>query len=149
MLNSRLGLFSVTTFRWFPFSLSYGVILPSSLTTLLPSACGFSPRLPVSVCGTGANKSIAAFLDSVGSPASLLKLHSASRFIFIPPDLPNGTDFALAPVFPFPGPVTLLCPHSSFRSQYRNFNLLSIGYGSRPRLRPRLTLSRLALPRNP
>ena len=81
LLNSRLGLFSVTTFRWFPFSLSYGVILPSSLTTLLPSACGFSPRLPVSVYGTGAYRLIAAFLDSVGSSASLLKLHSASRFI--------------------------------------------------------------------
>ena len=33
---------------------SYGVNLPSSLTTLLPMALGFSPHLPVSVCGTGA-----------------------------------------------------------------------------------------------
>ena len=37
-----------------PFSRSYGVNLPSSLTTLLPLALGFSPHLPVSVCGTGA-----------------------------------------------------------------------------------------------
>ena len=37
-----------------PFSRSYGVILPSSLTGILPSVLGFSPRLPVSVCGTGA-----------------------------------------------------------------------------------------------
>ncbi len=36
-----------------PFSLSYGVNLPSSLTTLLPLALEFSSRLPVSVCGTG------------------------------------------------------------------------------------------------
>ena len=28
--------------------------MPSSLTTLLPMALGFSPHLPVSVCGTGA-----------------------------------------------------------------------------------------------
>ena len=28
--------------------------MPSSLTTLLPLALGFSPHLPVSVCGTGA-----------------------------------------------------------------------------------------------
>ena len=35
------------------FSRSYGVILPSSLTTLLPSALGFSPHPPVSVYGTG------------------------------------------------------------------------------------------------
>ena len=32
---------------------SYGVILPSSLTMLLPPALGFSPHPPVSVCGTG------------------------------------------------------------------------------------------------
>ena len=36
-----------------PFSLSYGVILPSSLTIVLSLALGFSPHLPVSVCGTG------------------------------------------------------------------------------------------------
>ena len=37
----------------FPFSRSYGVILPSSLTMLLPFVLGSSPHLPVSVCGTG------------------------------------------------------------------------------------------------
>src|SRR3954447_26769799 len=36
-----------------PFSRSYGVILPSSLTRVLSLTLGFSPRLPVSVCGTG------------------------------------------------------------------------------------------------
>ena len=36
-----------------PFSRSYGVILPSSLTMLLPFVLGSSPNLPVSVCGTG------------------------------------------------------------------------------------------------
>ena len=55
-----------------------------------------------------------------------------------------GNDFALGRVFPFPGPIILLCPHSSEYTQCRNINLLSIDYGSRPRLRPRLTLSRLA-----
>ena len=44
----------------------------------------------------------------------------------------------LAPVFPFPAHTFLLCPHISDISQYRNFNLLSIGYVFRPRLRPRL-----------
>ena len=72
LINSRLGLFSVSSLRWNPFSLSYGVILPSSLTTLLPSACGFSPRLPVSVYGTGTHIAIAAFLGSVDSETSLL-----------------------------------------------------------------------------
>ena len=37
-----------------PFFRSYGVNMPSSLTTLLPLALGSSPHLPVSVCGTGA-----------------------------------------------------------------------------------------------
>ena len=37
----------------YPFSLSYGVSLPSSLTMLLSLILGSSPHLPVSVCGTG------------------------------------------------------------------------------------------------
>jgi hypothetical protein len=36
-----------------PLSRSYGAILPSSLTRVLPIVLGFSPHLPVSVCGTG------------------------------------------------------------------------------------------------
>ena len=35
------------------FSRSYGCILPSSLTRVFPRTLGFSPRLPVSVYGTG------------------------------------------------------------------------------------------------
>ena len=53
LVNSCLGLFSATCSRRHPFSLSYGVNLPSSLTAILPPALGFSPHLPVSVCGTG------------------------------------------------------------------------------------------------
>ena len=56
LVNSRLGLFSAAIFRWHPLSLSYGVILPSSLTTVLSLALGYSPHPPVSVCGTGAFK---------------------------------------------------------------------------------------------
>ena len=37
------------------FSRSYGCILPSSLTRVLPRTLGFSPRIPVSVYGTGGN----------------------------------------------------------------------------------------------
>ena len=54
MLNSCLGLFTAACFRRHPFFRSYGVNMPSSLTTLLPLALGSSPHLPVSVCGTGA-----------------------------------------------------------------------------------------------
>ena len=62
LVNSRLGLFSATTERsgcetlhlpWLPLSRSYGYILPSSLTRVLPRTLGYSPRIPVSVYGTG------------------------------------------------------------------------------------------------
>ena len=64
LLNSCLSLFSAAHLRGHPFSRSYGVILPSSLTMLLPPALGFSPHLPVSVYGTGTYKTIAAFLGT-------------------------------------------------------------------------------------
>ena len=51
----------------------------------------------------------------------------------------------LAPVFPFPARVAHMRPHISDMQQYRNLNLLSIDYGSLPRLRSRLTQSRSAL----
>ena len=64
LLNSCLSLFSAAHFHGHPFSRSYRVILPSSLTMLLPPALGFSPHPPVSVYGTGTWYTIAAFLDS-------------------------------------------------------------------------------------
>ena len=63
MINSRRHLFSATPEGFarkerhhlgHTFSRSYGVNLQSSLTRVLSSALGFSPRLRVSVCGTGA-----------------------------------------------------------------------------------------------
>ena len=64
LLNSCLSLFSAACSRRHPFSRSYGVILPNSLTMLLPSALGFSPHPPVSVYGTGMCITIAAFLGT-------------------------------------------------------------------------------------
>ena len=58
--------------RRIPFSRSYGVILPSSLTRVLPFVLEFSSRLPVSVCGTGTSKYLAAFLAGVDSKTSFL-----------------------------------------------------------------------------
>ena len=51
--------------REHPLFRSYGVNLPSSLTTLLPLALESSSFLPVSVCGTGALDIHRAFLASV------------------------------------------------------------------------------------
>ena len=70
LINSRLGLFTAATSLWLPFSRSYGVILPSSLTRVLPFVLEFSSRLPVSVCGTGTSKYLAAFLAGVDSKTS-------------------------------------------------------------------------------
>ena len=66
-LNSCLGLFTAACFRRHPFFRSYGVNLPSSLTTLLPLALGSSPHLPVSVCGTGIHSSLFSPLASLTS----------------------------------------------------------------------------------
>ena len=69
------------------------------------------------------------------------------------PRLPYGFSFttrsSLLPVLSSPAHTFGLCPHSSVIRQYRNFNLLSIGYVSPPLLRSRLTRGRSALPRNP
>ena len=53
LVNSRLGLFAAAYLRRRPFSRSYGAILPSSLTTVVPSVSVYSTSPPVSVCGTG------------------------------------------------------------------------------------------------
>ena len=148
LLNSCLSLFSATTSLWHPLSRSYGVILPNSLTMLLPSALGFSPHPPVSVYGTGPIYAIAAFLGSVLSCfATLSSLHIVTR-IFA-----DGFSFQpsllLVPVFPFPAHDCTLRPHSSDIWEYRNIYLLSITYASLPLLRSRLTQGRSALPWKP
>ena len=61
----------------------------------------------------------------------------------------NSTPTSLAPGYPFPDSIPCLCPHSSVYMRYRNLCLLSIGYGSRPHLRFRLTQGRSALPWKP
>ena len=53
--------------------------------------------------------------------------------------------YLACPGLSIPGRALWLRPHSSVNTQYRNFNLLSIDYGFRPRLRSRLTQSRSAL----
>ena len=114
---------------------------------LLPPALGFSPHPPVSVYGTGTWYTIAAFL---GSRNRTLPYLCSVRVT----DSDHETDLPvpLLPCLPgalFPGCAVLLRPHSSDTMRYRNLDLLSIGYDSRPRLRPRLTQGRSALPWKP
>ena len=49
LINSRRSRFTVAGLRRHPLSRTYGAILQSSLTSVLPSALDFSSRLPVSV----------------------------------------------------------------------------------------------------
>ena len=80
LINSRLDLFTVTDFSsWsksnhlsrHPFSRSYGAILPSSLTIVLPIALVCSTRPPVSVLVRAPKNFLEVFLGSMGSLTSL------------------------------------------------------------------------------
>ena len=74
-----------------PFSRSYGVNLPSSLTMLLPFVLGSSPHLPVSVCGTGIYiQYLQAFLVSVllGNSLLTVSLYLSIR-VFPLPRIPS------------------------------------------------------------
>ena len=57
-------------------SLSYGVNLPSSLTTLLPLALESSSYLPVSVCGTGNHLIYTELFSPSSKNTSLLEFRS-------------------------------------------------------------------------
>jgi hypothetical protein len=95
LLNSRLGHFSATcciaTARH-PFSRSYRVNLPSSLAMDHSSTLGSSPRLPVSVSGTGTiSICLGGFLGSLLTFS--ITLAEASVYYWVsakPADLPTS-----------------------------------------------------------
>ena len=128
LLNSCLGLFSAASLTRHPFSRSYGVNLPSSLTTLLPLALGFSPHPPVSVCGTGSH----------------LRLFSPQSIA----DFPTCSSVPFARRDQRPGSAISMCQLSS-DERLRNFNRMCIDYAFRPRLSSRLTLGGRTFPRKP
>ena len=80
LVNSRLGLFTAAPSRSWPqgpftlpgrpFSRSYGAILPSSLTRVLPIALVFSTCPPVSVLVRARPTSLDAFLGGMDSGTS-------------------------------------------------------------------------------
>ena len=78
--------------------------------------------------------------------ASASRLRLNGRRIYLSPALhgyPRSTIAWVSLAYPVPPSVIAV------GTWYRNINLLSIAYAFRPRLRSRLTLSRLALLRNP
>ena len=151
LVNSRLGLFTAPCFRRVPFSRSYGVILPSSLTTFLSLILGFSPHLPVSVCGTGwhvLNRSFSCRCE-ISYFSTQFDPHHSPGFMF--GGFAYRTPSLLDPTRPTAGltypPVSLHISNKHIR--YWNFNQLSIDYAFRPRLRSRLTPGGRAFPGNP
>ena len=129
LINSRLGLFTAAHFHEHPFSRSYGVILPSSLTRVRSLTLEFSSQLPVSVCGTGSITLASGFS---------WQCEYRSSGVFPPHhDLPyTHTGFAwydslslarTLPVVRFDSPPASPL-HSFMLHRYRNFYLLSIAY---------------------
>ncbi len=156
LLNSRLGLFTAASCiaaRKRPFSRSYRAILPSSLAVIHSSTLGFSPRPPVSVCGTGCHafKRLAGFLGSLirdtiplAEAAGYYQL-SASPAYFTTGPIPT----AFNALFRQCAVLSLLRHRIAMHSRCWNINQLSIGLRFRLGLRSRLTLIRLALIRKP
>jgi hypothetical protein len=161
LVNSRLGRFTaatssfnsrrVITLPWRPFSRSYGAILPSSFSRVLPIALVFSTCLPVSVLVRARPTSLDAFLGGMASRTSALAASASclrldGERIYLSPALrscPRSTIAWVPLAYPVPPSVIAV------GTWYWNINQLSIAYAFRPRLRSRLTLSRLALLRNP
>ena len=144
LLNSRLGLFTAAHIRERPFSRSYGTILPSSLAMNHSSALGYSPRLPVSVYGTGCiylklrgfSRKFAWDYYHLTPEGSVYYRVSAQ-----PADLPTSL-IAYALQRPIPSGRESYASSSPHRSihRYWNINQFAIGFASRLHLRTRLTL---------
>ena len=109
----------------------------------LPTCVGLRYDHPIS--------SLEAFLGSMGSVTLWAYALVITSRPFKETDLPVSSAYSLKPPIPADGQPTLLRPpitQTAIR-WYRNINLFSIAYAFRPRLRDRLTLSRLTLPRKP
>ena len=158
LVNSRLDQFSAAppgSGSWSlhplgrPFSRSYGAILPSSLTMVLPIASVCSTHPPVSVCGTGPSGLPRGFSRQRGITGFAQRLR--------PRPQAHGTGVSLGPALRriagtsrTPSGYPPASPHrSSARRGCRNVHRLCIGYACRPRLSSRLTRGRLASPRKP
>jgi hypothetical protein len=156
LLNSRLGLFTAApsgcyTLPERPFSRSYGAILPSSLTRVIPRTLGFSPRLPVSVCGTGTGFlarrfswqcEIRDFATEISLGITAWPYEQRICLLF---SLTACTAIRQAA-----HPILLRHAIAQTAARwYWNFHQLSVAYAFRPRLRSRLTLGGRAFPRNP
>lgn len=159
LINSRLGRFAAAPSRsgregphgrGRSFSRSYGAIMPSSLTMVLPIASVCSTRPPVSVLVRAPTPLPRGFSRRHGLAGFAIRLRLASRaecradFHALRPTRFHGGVQNPARL-PFPVAPSVV----AVRRRYGNVDPLRIGYASRPRLSSRLTLGGLAFPRNP
>ena len=151
LLNSRQSHFTAALqslhLRGHPFSRSYGVMLPNSLTRVLPLALVYSTHLPVSVCGTGAQSlCLETFLGSKTQP--LMPYGSLSPQLNWRIYLPVSTPRWIAPEFNNRLAYLAASSHRTIE-RFRNVDRMSITYASRPRLRTRLTRRGMTWRRKP
>ena len=96
--------------RRLPLSRSYGYILPSSLTRVLPRTLGFSPRIPVSVYGTGGSSLTRSFSRQCGvNNFARISAHSASRLRLSVHGFAYAPPYTLTHALPFACLPALLC----------------------------------------
>jgi hypothetical protein len=127
LLNSRYRHLSATRVRFRSKSLhdfrptffrSYGGRLQSSLTRVLSSALGFSPRPPESVCGTDTSLAPRGdFLGSMGSRTSGLAATSSPLGVMDSRFYPTSPSYRLEPPRPSGGCAALLRPPSLQRQR--------------------------------
>ena len=125
--------------------------MPSSLTRVLPRTLGFSPRIPVSVYGTGGNSLARSFSRQCGvSSFPGTSPRYASRLSLGCADLPTHQPTRLHRNFRSPACLPS-CVTPSFRRSLPVLEYLPVVHllCSLPRIRSRLTLGRRSLPRNP
>ena len=153
LLNSCLDLFSAPYSRRDPFSRSYRVNLPSSLTTNHSSALVYSTRSRVSVYGTGDYKvKLSGFSRRQGyvhyqrGPKALLYYQVRLSWRT---SLPESASTPFNRLFRQPAALSL--PRLRIAPQVSDgiLTVSSIGGPQRVSLRTRLTLIRLALIRKP
>ena len=147
LVNSRLSLVTATPFGALLLPKLRSIFAeflnntsPAGLRILSSSTC-VGLRYGHCTCNSGFSRQPAHVLPYLlFGPHHVFRLYGGFAY---------HTPTSLVPVFPFPGHALCLRPHSSDIQRYRNFNLLSIDYDFRPRLRPRLTQGRSALPWKP
>ena len=133
LINSRLDLFTAASLSLTRrlFSRSYKSILPNSLAMTHSSTLGFSPRPPVSVCGTGLhNLKLSGFSwksDYLHYPRPR-RFELLSCFSTVCGFAYNSNTYAFQRTIPsVRGSVTTPSPHRSYK-KYGNINPLSIGW---------------------